>query len=310
MVKEVFDKRNCILLSSVYTQIHADLDYICPQGHKCSISFNSFKRGHGCKICAQNSLSLKFRLKFEKVQEIFQKHGCVLLSKKYENHKTLLQFICKCGKQDFKSINNFLKNSFCKTCGRERSIASRKLPIEYVQTQIKNNNYELISQYINTNTPLTLKCPRGHIWETTFGNFSQGHRCFSCAHEFNRGQNHYAWNPLLTDEDRAKERGTQNQIWRQSVKIRDNFRCVCGKKGYCEAHHLNSWNWDKDNRYNISNGITLCKSHHQQYHQKYGYGDNTIAQFISWIKLAFPNEFTNITLKLSLFQNCVSATDN
>ncbi|MFP3467817.1 HNH endonuclease, partial [Leifsonia sp. SIMBA_070] len=64
----------------------------------------------------------------------------------------------------------------------------------------------------------------------------------------------------------------------------DSYTCdLCGKQGKwgdgLNAHHLNSYDWDKQNRTNIDNGITLCKKCHMDFHKKYGYGKNTKEQY-------------------------------
>lgn len=52
--------------------------------------------------------------------------------------------------------------------------------------------------------------------------------------------------------------------WRLSVFLRDNWTCQNCKKigGYLEAHHIKSWSHYADLRYDINNGVTLCKGCH------------------------------------------------
>lgn len=73
--------------------------------------------------------------------------------------------------------------------------------------------------------------------------------------------------------------------WSKKVISKFNNTCIkCGKhfdKGL-NAHHLNSKDWDKDNMYNVDNGVPLCNECHQDYHMLYGYGDNTEEQFLEW----------------------------
>ena len=73
--------------------------------------------------------------------------------------------------------------------------------------------------------------------------------------------------------------------WSKKVISKFNNTCIkCGKhfdKGL-NAHHLNSKDWDKDNIYNVDNGVPLCNDCHQDFHMIYGYGDNTEEQFLEW----------------------------
>lgn len=99
------------------------------------------------------------------------------------------------------------------------------------------------------------------------------------------GEKNPRWNPNLTEEDRERERHlTQLIPWRKSVFQRDCHTCqVCNIwGGEIRAHHLNGWNWAKNERFDINNGITLCECCHTLFHSIYGYGDNTKAQFLQF----------------------------
>jgi len=52
--------------------------------------------------------------------------------------------------------------------------------------------------------------------------------------------------------------------WRKEVFVRDYFTCqICQKVGgYLQAHHIKSWAKYPKLRYEVSNGITLCKECH------------------------------------------------
>ena len=104
------------------------------------------------------------------------------------------------------------------------------------------------------------------------------------------GKNHYNYNPLITDEERVESRysiyGEDRRIWRKEVHEKHNYTCVCCKqyRGRLNAHHLNGYNWDVDGRFDVNNGVTLCKDCHLDFHSKYGYGDNTKEQFEEYYK--------------------------
>jgi len=53
--------------------------------------------------------------------------------------------------------------------------------------------------------------------------------------------------------------------WKIKVFKRDDFTCQkCGKKGiYLEAHHINGFAEFPELRFDVSNGITLCKNCHK-----------------------------------------------
>lgn len=74
--------------------------------------------------------------------------------------------------------------------------------------------------------------------------------------------------------------------WRKSVYEKDGFNCVrCGKHGGdLNAHHVQAYDTDKDQRFSVDNGATLCVSCHTAFHQKYGFGGNTKEQFYEWLQ--------------------------
>lgn len=57
-------------------------------------------------------------------------------------------------------------------------------------------------------------------------------------------------------------------IWAQSVKARDNYKCVaCGAIEHLEAHHIVEIHINPNLKNNINNGITLCRKCHRAVHK-------------------------------------------
>lgn len=56
--------------------------------------------------------------------------------------------------------------------------------------------------------------------------------------------------------------------WRKTVFARDDYICQeCGSSGcYIQAHHIKPWAEYEDLRFDINNGITLCKDCHMKLH--------------------------------------------
>lgn len=100
------------------------------------------------------------------------------------------------------------------------------------------------------------------------------------------GENNPHWDFTKTKEEREAERKTAEYYeFIRGVYKRDYYTCQCcgNKGGDINAHHLNSYDWFKDGRTDIENGITLCVKCHKDFHGKYGYGKNTKEQFIEFI---------------------------
>lgn len=74
--------------------------------------------------------------------------------------------------------------------------------------------------------------------------------------------------------------------WAKAVKQRDFHCCqICGfVGGSLNSHHLNAWASYPDQRYDTENGVTLCTSCHDRFHEVYGKGENTEEQFEEFTK--------------------------
>ena len=62
-----------------------------------------------------------------------------------------------------------------------------------------------------------------------------------------------------------RRNGTAEYRWKKEIKKRDGYKCKMNNKeckGVLEAHHILAWRDYPDLRYDINNGITLCKFHH------------------------------------------------
>ena len=101
---------------------------------------------------------------------------------------------------------------------------------------------------------------------------------------FRSGEKHPLYNPNKEHDDIRKT--PEYAITKLNVHERDKYTCVsCGKKIYNPVfHHLYSVNTHKELACKIDNGVTLCKKCHKNFHNIYGYGNNTPAQFIDYIK--------------------------
>lgn len=112
-------------------------------------------------------------------------------------------------------------------------------------------------------------------------------------HCCNRGVCNARWNEGLSREQRFFHRGKPHyREWRTSVFERDGYACqACGdnKGGNLIAHHLDSWDQHIESRFDIANGGTLCDLCHKEFHDAYGYGGNTRAQYQEFIHFRTKN---------------------
>lgn len=91
----------------------------------------------------------------------------------------------------------------------------------------------------------------------------------------NSGKNNGMYKKHLTDEHRTEKRAVFGlKQWSKSVRDRDNNTCqICGLQSTepmkIHAHHLESFDTHKELRTDIDNGVTLCNSCHNKFHNKY-----------------------------------------
>lgn len=81
----------------------------------------------------------------------------------------------------------------------------------------------------------------------------------------------------VTDKIRASVDAVR---WRKAVLERDSYTCQkTGKKDVkLIAHHIFNFGQHPELRFEISNGITLSKDSHREFHKKYGFKNNSKAQ--------------------------------
>jgi hypothetical protein len=85
-----------------------------------------------------------------------------------------------------------------------------------------------------------------------------------------KGEKHPNWQGGKTPDSLRVRRSQDTRIWRESVFERDGYTCQeCGKKGvYLHAHHIKRFSEYPELRFDLSNGITLCRDCHRGVHRK------------------------------------------
>lgn len=95
--------------------------------------------------------------------------------------------------------------------------------------------------------------------------------CYINGREWARGENHPSWKGGMSKLNDKRD-SPDYKKWRNEVYKRDNYCCVkCKSKIKINAHHIKSWKYYPELRYEISNGVTLCEKCHIKLHQEKGY---------------------------------------
>lgn len=204
--------------------------------------------------------------------------------------RNVAKCLCDCGNITTKNFYD-LSSGDTKSCGclrRENSSIMRRDNL----LNLKFGKLTVV-KYIGS-------CKKGALWQclcecgnshevaTEFLKNGSSKSC-GCINRC-RGENHYNFDPSISNEDRLNKRGVvKNPLytkWREDCLLRDNFTCQLSnqKGGDLCVHHIYSWNSHKQLRFDINNGITLSKLVHDKFHKIYGKGDNNMDQFVDYIK--------------------------
>lgn len=210
----------------------------------------------------------------------------------HRNKRNIIKWecLCDCGKITFVSSNQ-LNCGETKSCGcyhDEAAKTNRALNLighkyDRLIVMERLGHLEDKGPYIWWKC----KCDCGQeILATTGGLRSGNPRSCGClkieATKAMCGPKHPNWNPDKSNEDREYEKkyrktwSPKYKEWSKAVKERDAYTCqVCGSTGKkLESHHIQSWIEYPDLRYEINNGLCMCKTCHKKFHKKYKYKKN------------------------------------
>ena len=101
------------------------------------------------------------------------------------------------------------------------------------------------------------------------------------------GENHHNWKGGKKS-DRGHGQLIEYKVWQLSVYERDEFTCQmpgCGNRGNkLNAHHIKKWSDYIELRFDINNGITLCKGCHDKTLQKEEKFENLFMEIVKTTK--------------------------
>jgi len=82
------------------------------------------------------------------------------------------------------------------------------------------------------------------------------------------GPDNHAWKGGITPENLRARRSDEYAEWRTAVFERDEYTCqLCGQVGHqLVAHHIYLFSEFPDLRFDVDNGLTLCRSCHSSLH--------------------------------------------
>lgn len=100
-----------------------------------------------------------------------------------------------------------------------------------------------------------------------------------------KGKDHWNWQNGKTSENETIRMSLEMKLFRKSCMERDDFTCQkTGQRGgKLVVHHINNFRDFPELRTSISNGITLSKESHIEFHKIYGFKNNTKEQLLEFL---------------------------
>lgn len=255
-----FAKEGYTFLTTEYINNKQKLVCVCPNGHKCRVSFSHWKAGVRCKKCfvIRRSINGVF------VKKELEKLNYTLITdeKAINNSKSMFVYKCCFGHVVKTSWAVFRLKYSCKICNLMKRDSFFRLSYSDVKKSFVDEGYVLLStSYFNAFAKLDYVCSNGHKHSIRWNDWQQGCRCPTCAN-INAsirisGAKHHNWKGGVSCDlycvDWTKE-------YKEYIKNRDGYKCLnpqCFNNDVVlSVHHVD---YNKKNCI-PSNLITLCRS--------------------------------------------------
>lgn len=302
------------LLSKEYVNNTSKLIWTCEKHDEFEYSWNHMQIYTGCRKCAIEESIIRMSTPWEEIEKIiyenFNDTIIILDNSKYESLHSKIYVKCAiCGNEWWTEVNNLKYKHGCDHCARQKLSkmfrTDKNIIIEKVKYTLPYVDIvDDFSKYKNGRSKIKCYCNKHNIqFKQWVSLLLLGISCPECGLDKKRGENNCNWNPNLTNEERESRRqltdenGMNHREWAKIIFKLDNYKCViCGNNGYLNAHHIKSWAKHKELRYELDNGVTLCKKCHSQtsdvgFHNIYGTRSFTDIDFYNFYKERTEKEF-------------------
>ena len=182
-VVDIVKSKEGQMLSNSYATRLVPMKFQCKKGHIFDKIPKSILKGHWCKICGEESASIKRRKGIDDIKEFVAKKNGSLLTTEYKNAHTYMMWKCHVPEHaPFRAIWNNVRNGYwCRVCAFEKLSIMHRKDIDALHAKASEHGGRLIStEYINSHTLVLWECALNHIFPATWGSVSQNHWCPTC----------------------------------------------------------------------------------------------------------------------------------
>ena len=255
---------------------------------KCCCTCGNFKEVSRSDLMSGNTTSCGYCQRSTIPKDLVgQKFGMLTVLEKAPNIDVKTAFLCKCDCGNTKAIKTMnLRNGKARSCGCQINYnrvnhEGKRFGRLLVQRKLgRLDNLESCASYQCICDCGGLVIIRGHSLmngSTRSCGCLQKELISKMSSAAIKEKNHNWCGGTMEDRDSRKT--YEYSQWRKTVKKRDGLCQICGSNCKLEAHHLNSFLSCPEQRFDINNGICLCKFCHVLFHAEYGRGNNTKEQF-------------------------------
>lgn len=194
-VKEVFDKKQYVLLEKEYINAFTPMRYICKKHPKIiqTINWNKLQQGRGCRECGyenvSNKLKVKKKTKYSQVLKRFEKANLCLLTTEEEyisETNPTMRFICSCSPTlvQEKAWSAFQQTPHCSLCAtKNKDMIRRNKHYQEFVMRCEEKGYLPLSsldEYKNSLSPMKYICPKHGEQITNLSHLREGKGCPIC----------------------------------------------------------------------------------------------------------------------------------
>ena len=176
-----------------------------------------------------------------------------------EQHKAILAGISFIREKDRQGNSRRRYNRICLGCGKEEWVLPQAIckGRKYCNSCAKERYRPSTETKEKISKTLRAKYTSPSYKEMVLG-----------AQNCQKGEKHYNWKGGVKPINQKERCSKEYNDWRKKVFERDLYHCrLCRENSdTLVAHHIIPWSVDKSKRYELNNGITLCKDCHRIIH--------------------------------------------